>query len=330
LDHGWHLILSGDITLKNRLDDLQGEFDNKLYHLIELAPFSEDETEAFVTQLYKRAGVDVVPISLKDIHQLWQLSGGVPGKLLELIELEQDTQQIARGGFPVGHIAAVVLIASALIVSLLYQSGDTQETVTPEDAIAALVADKKRELSQEQQVERPSGNTSENQPASDAQLSANEKSNLSENELDYQPPIRQVTIRNMDLDDNSVDPEPEIQEEEPAEEPVVQAPVAEKPVVKKHPVLEMPSKSFALQLLGVHSKENAESFVKRFSQQIGSDKLNIYETRYQGEPWFVVVYGPIDSKALANQQAQKLSKTIKSQPWVRPLSKIQDDIRHLE
>jgi septal ring-binding cell division protein DamX len=94
-------------------------------------------------------------------------------------------------------------------------------------------------------------------------------------------------------------------------------------------LLSAPSQSYALQLLGVRNEESAKAFVRRFARQMDGTKLTIYETRYKGEPWFVVVYGPMDNKQQANQQASQLSKTIKGQPWVRPISKIQADIRQI-
>lgn len=324
LEHGWHLILSGEASLKARLDVLQSLFENKLYHLIELNPYTEEESEAFVAQLYQRAGMDVIPISHKDLHQLWQLSKGIPGKLLELIELEQDQHVSGKGGFPLGHIAAVLLVGSALLVSLLYQA-DEEVEVTPEDKIAELVAQKRLELQQQKREQ--------SKPAETA-------SDLNQVEMDAEPkPIVQqkpqsqaddiASVTEVDAS-QSVKIEPEPKPEARASQKVATSKQVEKVTFKTHPLMNMPEQSFALQLLGVRSEENAKSFVERFSRQIGSDKLNIYETRYRGEPWFVVVYGPIDNKALANEQANKLSKTIKSQPWVRPISKIQDDIRQIE
>lgn len=326
LDHGWHLILCGDESLKSRLDELQHLFENKLYHLIELSPLTEEESEVFITQVFKRSGIDVIPISLKDMHQLWSLSNGVPGKLLGLIELEQESQTQKNASFPIGHIAAVLLIGSALLVSILYQTSSNEDVLSTEDAIAALVVKKQQE---KEQKSEPA--TSELQPD---ELAAQAPPIVSKPQLDV--------VEKADIDKSASKKletpalTPKVQ---PAKTPVLAyqdtvskpspAPLAAKAARVEHPIMNMPGQSFALQLLGVRSEENAKSFVKRFSRQIGSDNLSIYQTRYRGEPWFVVVYGPIDNKQLANEQAQTLSKTIKSQPWVRPISKIQDDIRDI-
>jgi septal ring-binding cell division protein DamX len=38
----------------------------------------------------------------------------------------------------------------------------------------------------------------------------------------------------------------------------------------------------------------------------------------------------MDNKQQASKQANQLSKTLKGQPWVRPISKIQADIRQIQ
>lgn len=317
LEHGWHLILCGDVALKSQLDGLQSLFENKLYHLIELQPLTEEESEAFISQVYKRSGVDVIPISLKDMHQLWLLSKGVPGKLLELLELEQEDFNQSSSRFPIGHMAAVVLIGSALVFSILYQSQESPQEMVTDDAIAQLVAKKQQE------------NKRLNEPA---QLQT--KPILSEAPKPLIPAKPQMQPK---LQTPESSPATALRKDDAEKQPKLavrptEQVVEKKPEVSKpgHPLMGMPKQSFALQLLGVRSEKSAKGFVARFSRQIGSDKLNIYETRYRGDPWFVVVYGPLDNKAVANEQAQLLSKTIKSQPWVRPISKIQDDIREIE
>ncbi|GAA6135494.1 hypothetical protein NBRC116188_22840 [Oceaniserpentilla sp. 4NH20-0058] len=326
LDHGWRLILCGDESLKSRLDELQPQFENKLYHLIELSPLTEEESEVFITQVFKRSGIDVIPISMKDMHQLWILSKGVPGQLLGLIELEQESQTQKDASFPIGHIAAVLLIGSALLVSVLYQTSSDEAALTDEDAIAALVVKKQLEKQQ-----KPEPATLALQPE---ELNAQAPSMVTNPQLDVVKDTSSEQKATIEREQSELTPQGQPVEKPMEARQVAQskpspAPQEMKAAKIEHPIMNMSGKSFALQLLGVRSEENAKSFVKRFSRQIGSDNLNIYQTRYRGEPWFVVVYGPINNKQLASEQAQKLSKTIKSQPWVRPISKIQDDIRDI-
>ena len=331
-EHGWHLILCGDESLKSRLNSLQSNFENKLYHLIELSPFTEEESEAFISQLFKRSGIDVVPLSIKDMHQLWLLSKGVPGKLVELIELEQDNQRQRTSRLPLGHIAAVCLIGSALFISFMYQEQKIEHT--DDDAIAMLLAEQQARLKpQDDKVGLDSG--------------------LSIDEIAIDK-VQETSVQSesVNTEDDSEDLDSAIVHQEEIHEPLETipkrvetsqlsagkikhndqgAPVKQvaKSEMNKHPLLSAPSQSYALQLLGVRNEESAKAFVRRFARQMDGSKLTTYETRYKGEPWFVVVYGPMDNKQQANQEASQLSKTIKGQPWVRPISKIQADIRQL-
>lgn len=340
LAHGWRLILCGDESLKVRLSALQTHFENKLYHLIELQPFTEEESEAFISQLFKGAGIDVLPLSMKDIHQLWLLSKGVPGKLMELVELEQDQQKLRASKFPMGHIAAVGLISAVLIVSILYQEQEVK--LESDDAIAMLLQEQAKRLEHTKEIVSQKKDTAQNQ-LSATELAqdpadANELLNqiISDSEEESAP---QVLATNM--------PGEVIEESRPDEsisKRVETAPQAvgkitthtPKEVVSdsanarpSHPLLQAPSQSYALQLLGVRNEDSAKAFVKRFARQMDGSKLNIYETRFKGEPWFVVVYGPINTKQQASREASALSKTLNGQPWVRPISKIQADIRQI-
>lgn len=96
-----------------------------------------------------------------------------------------------------------------------------------------------------------------------------------------------------------------------------------------HPLLEAPANGFALQLLGVRNRASAEKVMAEFKQALGSDQLSVYETTYKGQPWFVVVYGPVNTKKAANLKAGSIAKRLQNQPWVRPMAKIQEDIRRI-
>lgn len=340
LPHGWRLILCGDEGLKARLSALQTHFENKLYHLIELQPFTEEESEAFISQLFKGAGIDVLPLSMKDIHQLWLLSKGVPGKLLDLVELEQDQHKQRAGKLPVGHIAAVGLISAALMVSFFYQEQNLDQDT--DDAIALLLKEQARRI--QKQASQPEDLTTsavespvQEQVAQDnpkietgvSQASTQQSPQLIDAGSESRSPSFESTSNGQN---ESISKRVETQPQGTGKivthtpEKAVQSQAKAKPA---HPLLQAPSQSYALQLLGVRNEDSAKAFVKRFERQMDGSKLNIYETRYKGEPWFVVVYGPISSKQQASQEANALSKTLNGQPWVRPISKIQADIRQI-
>ncbi|MGB3667904.1 MAG: AAA family ATPase [Bermanella sp.] len=346
MPNGWRLILCGDESLKPRLKSLQSQFEHKLYHLIELSPLTEEESEAFISQLFKRSGIDVVPISIKDMHQLWLLSKGVPGKLIELVELEQVNRRQRTSRFPVGHIAAVCLIGSALFVSFLYQGHEADKQT--DDVIAQLLQEQKDRLSSGKGAQVIA--ESEGLMADEMTLSIDQQP-VTHKALGYETESQDNDPAVTSLPNKSVKAQPkaEILAESIPKRVETQAKplgkIANTIAVNKasqiessppqvgapsHPLLSAPSQSYALQLLGVRNEASAKAFVQRFTRQTDGSKLNIYETRYKGEPWFVVVYGPIGNKQQASKQANQLSKTLKGQPWVRPISKIQADIRQIQ
>lgn len=341
LAHGWRLILCGDESLKSRLDILQAQFEHKLYHLIELSSLTEDESEIFITQLFKRAGIDVVPISIKDMHQLWLLSKGVPGKLIELVELEQDNHKQRSSRFPIGHMAAVCLIGSALLVSYFYQEQDAVANIDGDDAIAQLLLEQQVRLSDGEDSSLGLSTKEMTMEPAEA-VSSNEPK---QKQINPSVPTKEVgpviaeskNVKASSSLTSDIETIPKRVETQSSSIGKISNALNDKVTLSKplkkaprHPLLSAPSQSYALQLLGVRNKSSAQKFVQRFARQMDGSKLNIYETRYKGEPWFVVVYGPMDNKQQANKQANQLSKTLKGQPWVRPISKIQADIRQIE
>ena len=123
----------------NCFDQIQHNLQrSNLYHHIELNPLAQNEAEVLIAGYYKQAGFESVPISMQKIAYLWQLSEGVPGKLLEFIELEKQKQSAKAARFPFGHIVALLLIGSALLVSLFFNE---EPVDIQDDAIAALLND---------------------------------------------------------------------------------------------------------------------------------------------------------------------------------------------
>ncbi len=318
LNEGWHLILSGDENLQQILNVLQGQLNqSNLYHLIHLKPLSESESNLFIGELYKYAGQDALPLSAEKLHQLFLLSKGVPGTLMELVDVEKETQQKISGRFPVGHVAAILLIGLALLFSYMFQEQGLP--MAEEDVIAQLL---------QQKIE------TENVEIRQKQLP----------NIEPQPILKQKSTSTL------VKPETK-RAQSPSglaiEKPKVKAIASQKkpvqiskkvakatkpnnvPLKKTHPLLAVQSNQYVLQLLGVRKEKSAKAFMQRFASQLNSDKLSLYETKFKGKPWFVVVYGPFNTKQLAGVEAVNLGQALKSRPWIRPISKIQEDIRQL-
>ena len=342
--NGWHLTLAGDEHLKQRLDEMQVSLQQEnFYHLVNLDVLSEEDSNHLVKDLYQQAGFSALPISAKQLHQFYLLSEGNAAKLVEYVESDQQKKQRIAGRFPLTHVAALVLVGSALLISTLYQGDSTYDQ---EDAIAQLLQQgtKAEPVKNPEQVAKTllADDKKTSAVTQNKQITQNTPSKAVTN--GQTKPVGQEAVPAVEAGTSelAVQNTPQaLEEANKAEQEVntrqleqqkrVKA-LAKKAVAKSrlHPLLGVEGKSYVLQLLGVRSKASAQEFVTRFSRQLDASDLNIYETKYKGAPWFVVVYGPFDTHKLASKQAGSLAKSMKGTPWVRPLSKIQEDIRQLQ
>ncbi len=330
----WQLVLCGDDILAEKLNviQLQLQLEN-LYHHIDLLPLSEVDSCQFITQLYQQAGYETMPLSDQKVHQLWQLSGGIPGKLIELIDVEKEHQHKLKSRFPLGHVAAIGLIGMALVFSFLYQ--DEGQSAESQDVIAQLLQEKGvteplnlntvdgaeavTQLLQERSGQSKATDkikkvvaASISHSAVNKQVAAKAAQQLTRDEIAVPAPPKKRVIA-------SANPAPSLNKPKVVTKP--------RSGPKPHPLLSAQPNEYLLQLLGVRSEKSAQSFMARFARQLDAEKLNVYQTQYKGQPWFVVVYGPFDNKRNASTEASSLGRTLKSRPWIRPVSKIQEDIR---
>lgn len=82
---------------------------------------------------------------------------------------------------------------------------------------------------------------------------------------------------------------------------------------------------FTLQLMGSHDLSAIKSFVRRHHLQ---GKVRTYKAKYQGSPWYMLVYGSYDSAMAARSASDKLPWSIRQlHPWVKPYSVVQREIR---
>ncbi|OUR66820.1 hypothetical protein A9Q73_06605 [Bermanella sp. 47_1433_sub80_T6] len=318
----WHLVLCGDTAMQVKLTELQQELQaEKLYHQIDLQPLSEAELSQFISELFKQAGVNEQPLSEQKIHQLWLLSNGLPGKLIELLDIEKEQQQRLSARFPLGHVAAIVLIGVALVFSFLYQ--EEAQVAAPQDVIALLLEQKSLQSPQE----TPNDGLEKIAKASavDSQALVGQKLNINE----------QLTLPKSSDSDNTPQitatelkvKTPQARQSLAINKKASQAISAKSKQPQSHPLLTASPNEYVLQLLGVRSEKSAKAFMTRFERELNGDKLSVYQTKYKGQPWFVVVYGPFNNKNSANSEASSLGRKLKSRPWIRPVSKIQEDIR---
>ena len=113
----------------------------------------------------------------------------------------------------------------------------------------------------------------------------------------------------------------------PTTRAIAPAPAADNTATSSSPqarILALPANQFTLQVLGASSRANVEQFVQRHS---GSSLL-WYETRNNGNPWFVVIQGSYASREAARSALAGLPAELRDQqPWVRSLEEVHAEIR---
>lgn len=316
----WHLVIAGDESVLDRLAEVESDAHQKnAIHHVALSSITEEESIECALTFFARRGVDQSILSRQKITYLWRLSEGNPGKLLDLLENELDAKVKKDSKFPLGHVAAICLIAIALSVSYLYQNDEA-------NTLAESVIESKDD---------------EVALNSDLQAIIERQSLLVESDQLETKPVVKKPIENQDSTDSSVvtqdrlplslvEGTEKLTVSQVATEMVTEkAVVPEEPKLNAHPLLKASPDGFALQLLGVSKRASAEKVLNEFTGALGSEFLSVYETTYKGKPWFVVVYGPLGDKKSANERATAISKVLKNKPWVRPMAKIQDDIRNI-
>lgn len=85
-----------------------------------------------------------------------------------------------------------------------------------------------------------------------------------------------------------------------------------------------PPQHFTLQMMGSLDENSVRSFIQ--SQSRPAD-FSYFEGRYQGRPWYVVVYGDYANRDAALTAIQNLPEPLRNQrPWARTFQSVQNDI----
>lgn len=317
----WHLLLSGSEHFATELELLQQEMgiEHQL-HNIALLGFSEKESQLFLSEVYRQQGMATLPFSDRQMKKIWRESHGLPGPMLRLCLQMKSGSQI-----PYMHIAALVVIGMALLISFVMDKNDDMQktVVVAQDPVATLLEARAR-----QQADIK---TEESQVAEIADLpatSAGEQTVAMSEEAGIPEPV-------------APEPVTEVVQAMPQQQEQIEVKAETKPANKPEVALAKWQGSdakawlafnpdwYAMQLLGARNKENAEQFIADYKKLLDPSKLTYYPTVFKGKPWYVVVYGPYRNHDAAVAAIPSLPASLRKQnPWIRPLAKIQEDIRN--
>lgn len=354
----FHLILLGLPQLLDTLDYTcplhNGE---QQFSVIDLPALSLDETRDYLRYRLNSVGfaqgdqARPLPFSKKQIEKMHKQSGGMPGALNVLAGALLGAPQPAGLALDFSFIASIpkkyALSAVALIVVLLvaFLTGSGDETVEPPRLVNVPL-----ELPG---LQGQSGGaiplTAPGSPATPTLATSAPSAPSADPSNSLSPPVRQVAVPA---------PAPVASAAVPAATPsaapsaarvapvpatpavaAVAAPTSAAPAARavapaanttatgadqQARILALPANQFTLQVLGASSRANVEQFVQRHS----ASSLLWYETRNNGNPWFVAIQGSYASREAARSALAGLPAELRDQqPWVRSLEEVHIEIR---
>lgn len=114
----------------------------------------------------------------------------------------------------------------------------------------------------------------------------------------------------------------------PAAKPTKPAVAEPAPKVALTPVATLNKKvsdHYSIQLMGASNTQAVDKFV---ADNALAAKVWVYQTRFRGSPWYVVVQGDYAGSAQAKAAIRKLSPALlKGQPWPKSFAQIQKELK---
>ncbi|MBU0809936.1 SPOR domain-containing protein [Pseudomonas sp. GWSMS-1] len=353
-----HVFLFAETQLLSRLEQLAaGE---ECFHVIELQPYSEDETREYLAQRLEGAAQGLEVLSDDQVAEIYAQSEGWPGLINQvaresLVEAMLAQRSAAsRGGFsfslPRKHLLALFVVAIGVLAAWLMQGRVDKDVDAPTiaqlplggAAPPAVVAPAATEaVAPAIQFEGasqplPLPLVGEAQPVIREPL-AQAAGLSSAEEAEGASDAANVAMEPASVGVASVPVAPVVAEVAKVAPPVAPpAAPAIKPVAPKAAVVPAPVKPvvaggwyasqagtrFTLQILGARSESAAQAFVKAN----GAD-YHYFKKQHQGKPLYVVTYGSFSTRDAAQAALRALPAKIQAgKPWPRNFAGIQQEI----
>ena len=357
------VFLFAEESIVETLEAVDMPADRVWLQLLELAPFSLEETRDYLAQRLEAAGQGIELLDDEQVSRIHQHSGGWPGAINqvarqvmmeEIEEPARPARQRPAVALPMRSLVALVLVGIGVIIAWM-MGGDepepTRTVISLPDQVASV--DVTGDATDGPLLRMPS------EASSTLERIAEEPD---AEPLALSEVTRERRAPEADTDDRQL-PEP-IAMPEPtpvaappvvaAPEPVVAAtapdsapqppaaapePAPTAPATASRPAAfssstayrqadwyrQRAASEYALQLLGTRSRQAALDFI---NAQSGVADLGYFETLHEGQPWFVVTQGRYAGRTQAQQGAGQLPESLrKLQPWPRSMGSIQQSLR---
>jgi len=353
------IFLFADDSIQPALDRVDAEEEGVQWlHQIPLQAYSLDETRDYIAQRLDAAGQGIELLDEEQIQWIHRHSGGWPGRVNEAARQsmrdameEHDAPVTARGvGLPLKSILAVVLVAIG--IGFAWFMGDRQEAPTttvlelPDPVVSVTVSDDPQleeltelnskpgaaVLAQEREtVSEPETAVAEKAPSASSEERLATVNLFPSNQPATEPSAGASMPATATDSDSRVTAEPA--DTKSVAQKAAPVPIAAPPKVE--PVASSgvhgadwyrasAAGNYVLQVLGSQRREAAKGFIAAHS---GVADLGMFETTYQGKPWFVVTQGNYANRQQAQQGVSVLPEPMRrGNPWPRAMADIQKSL----
>jgi len=344
-DGGIKAVLLGEGQLINTLGQLPPITATK----IELGPLNSEETVDYIQFKLSAAGFSgKFPFDTETMEAVDEQSKGMPGAISTLMGNELGQYEYESSFVPTLHVAERHLVAASLVLGAILLGvfifvGSGEDEV-PSITTAAIQgsSDNRVQIPLDirsvavEQDQLSAVATLGNEPVKSAAEPVVEISEEMTLVADAATRIEERAQLNgsTNSDESLVQADSslvltEIVESEAVEPDVAVTPsgvVVANPVVEpENPLLNLPTSSYTLQLLGSRSETNVKNFI---SDNGGGKNYAYFETQYQEKPWYVVVYGNYPDSISAKAAIAELPGALNElEPWARSIAEIQQAIR---
>lgn len=289
-------------VLHSRLHD---EFESHA-HIIELESLTLNEVESFLLHQWRAAGnYTQLPFDKSTLKQIYNLSDGIPGEVQLLAKDKLSGKVLEKSANSSYKLVGVVVMLCVVMVVTALMWPQQQELIVPAPSISANVQTSPNEIAKlEHKLE-----------VAEQKIASLQQQLIMEQAARRNSEIKVKTMQDELTNYNKVKPEPK------------QLPKVSVVYPKyEERIMNSPSSNYTLQLLGTGTKSNIDNIIKKHGLD---DKANYFLTKYEGKPWYILVYGNYASRAAAIEAKDKLPKDLISlQPWPREFATIQRTIKN--
>jgi len=360
----FHLLLIGEPSLLDMLDYTCPMRDGQpQFTAVQLPAFNLEETRAYLRYRLSSVGYNqedaarTLPYSNRQVERIHKLSGGIPAAInvrasellgdggLDLLDLlpALPPELPRRYVYATAGILLVIVLGALLLggddAPEMAHSNRSAPVPIPLEPITAIrtIDEAREEISASVAPEAPSATpalvTAADSDAPGASASAVAVATPAPVPSATPPAVQAAVSAATTASTPAATAAPArpaaASTPSPAAEPASPAVAASTsdataPLASQHTrIRALPANQFTVQLLGSSSRANVEDFVRRHA----SAPLYWFETRNQGNPWFVIMMGAYPSRAAAQTAASGLTGELgRLEPWIRSVGTIHGEI----